>query len=134
EVAAGRHPVVDPRGRAERDVSAGTLVRDEPPPPPAGHGGRVGPDRGSLAFVFRVVVEALAEEKRVTGAVGDVREANVAADEEDAVLAQAGKVRRAAGEDRPHPGVAAVTAHSVGPAGPQGDRVECREFPYGVRQ
>ena len=76
KVAAGRHPVVDLLGSAERDIPARSVVRDESPPSPTGHGrcgiGRCGPDYRFLAFVFRIFVKALAEKERVTGAVSDI--------------------------------------------------------------
>src|SRR5262249_12824794 len=86
-------------------------------------------------LVFRVVVKPLTEEERVTGAVGNVRHANVAADEEDAILAQSRKIRQPAGQNRPRARVAAVAADPIKPEGPVGngkDRVEVGEFPNGI--
>src|SRR5947208_16161534 len=86
EIASGLHVVVDRLGSTERDVPAGPLSGDEPPSPPASHGRSVLPDQGSLAFVFHVFMKALAEEERVTGAVGNILQPNATADEDDAIL------------------------------------------------
>src|SRR4051812_19300027 len=101
-----RHPVVDRRGGVERDLKHGPRIRDVTPPPPAADGSGIGPNKRSEAVEFRVVVEALAEEERVAGAVRDVVQANVAAEVEGAVPADAGKGRRAARMDRALAGVA----------------------------
>jgi hypothetical protein len=79
-------------------------------------------------------VITLAEEERVAAAVGDIRQADAAADEEDAVLAQTGEVRQAARQDRPRPGITAIAADPVDPTGPQGDGIIGRELPDGCWQ
>src|SRR5215475_13215466 len=76
---------------------------------------------------------ALAEEERVTGAVGDVRKADAAVKPEDAVPADAGKSRRTARKDRPFAGVAAVTALPIEAPGPIVGPYT-RVFRHGVRQ
>src|SRR5262245_32701174 len=87
----GRHPVVDRHRGAEGDVGIGPYVRDVTPLPNAGEWRCSGPNNGLLAAVFRIVMKALAKEERVTGAVGDVRQPNAAANEEDAVPGHAGR-------------------------------------------
>src|SRR5262249_8010599 len=84
-LAPGRHPVVDRHRGAERDLGIGPHVRDVTPLPNVGERGCSRPNNGLLAAVFRIVMEALAEEERATGAVLDVQQANAAANEEDAV-------------------------------------------------
>src|SRR5262249_26035712 len=76
---------------------------------------------------------ALAEEERVTGAVGDVRQANEAVKKEDAVPGQSGIIRRTAKSTRPFAAVAAITAHPIETPGPRRG-ARCRELPHGLRQ
>ena len=57
-------------------------------------GGAPGQTTGLWTFILRVVVKALAEEERVTGAVGDVLQTNATADEEDAVPLSRGRSGR----------------------------------------
>src|SRR5262249_14004840 len=106
-ISPARHPVVDWRLRAERDLEIGPEVRDVAPPPNAAERRYSGPNNERLAVEFRIVMIALAEEERVTGAVTDVRQPNTPVNEEDAVLGHAGQ------RNRPCAGVAAVTAHPI---------------------
>src|SRR5207249_2784114 len=88
---------------------------------------------GLTQVVFGIVVVALAEEERVTGAVADVGQANVAVDEEDAVPRHARIIRWTARMNRPLAGVAAITAHPVETPGPRGGQ-GLLELPHGLRQ
>src|SRR5262249_62079464 len=84
--------------------------------------------KGLKAIVFRIPMVALAEQEGVTGAVGDVRNANTAVDPEDAVPR-----RRTARSKRPRAGVAAITAHPIETVGPRGG-LRCCEFHHGFRE
>src|SRR5262245_31196035 len=78
---------------------------------------------------------ALAEQERVTAAVGDVRQANAAVKEEDAVPRDAGKIRRTARTHRALAGAAAITAHPIETPGPRwGEPGRCREFHHAFGQ
>src|SRR5262249_24602697 len=112
EISPRRHPVVDRHGSAERDAPHGPQGRDETPLPPDGDGIYSGPNIGTAAVEFRIVMDALAEEERVAGAVGDVRQADAAVNEEDAVPGHAGRT------NRPFAGVAAITAQPIETKGP----------------
>src|SRR5262245_37750899 len=119
EISPSWHPVVDRHGAVERDAPIGRRVRDEPPLPLAGSGKCYAPNIGPAAVEFRITMVALAEEERVTGAVGDVRQANAAVKKEDAVPAQSGIIRRIAISTRPFAAVAAITAQPIETQGPR---------------
>ena len=118
-ICRGRRLVVDLRGGVKRDVGHGPYACDEAPLSQFGHGSFSGNNNGLEAVEFGIVMEALAEEERLTAAVGDVREANGAVKEEDAVTRDARKIRRRAWIHRALAGAAAVTAHPIETPGPQ---------------
>src|SRR5262249_16960124 len=96
-----RHLVVDRHGCAERDVPHGSLIRDVGPPSPMAYGRSSRQYHGLEEVVFRIAVVALAEEERVAAAIGDIRQANAAVNEEDAVPRHSRKIRRTARLNRP---------------------------------
>src|SRR5262249_3637349 len=119
-----RRPVVDWCSTVKSDVCHDPRrAHGETPLPELSDGSDSGQNNGLAAVEFRITMVALAEEQRVTAAVGDVRQANAAIDEEDAVPAQAGKIRRIAQGKRARAGAAAITTHPIETPGPlRGDR------------
>src|SRR4029453_10823234 len=91
-IAPWWYSIVDRRGGAQRYLRG--TERHPTPDPPAGQGTNGGHVNGLLEAVLRVEMIALAEEKRVTGAVGDLCQANAAIKGKDAVATQAGIVWR----------------------------------------
>ena len=136
-IRRGRRLVVDLRGGVQRDVCHGAAyARDETPPSQRGHGSDSGQDNRLEQIKLGIVMEALAEEERLTAAVGDLGEANGAVDEEDAVPRDARKIGWRARRNRALAGVAAVAAHPIEPPGPRrGERgVRCGHFHDAFRQ
>src|SRR5262245_35815982 len=85
-VSLDRHPVVDRHSAVKREVPHDPpRTREETPLPNLIDGSYSGHNNGLAEVVFRIPMVALTKEKRVTGAVGDVRDANAAANPEDAV-------------------------------------------------
>src|SRR5262245_66422137 len=93
-LAPGRHPVVDRHRGAARDVGIGPHVRDVTPLPNVGERGCSRPNNGLLAVEFRITMQALTEEERVTAAVGDVSHPNDAVDDNGAVPGHAERKHR----------------------------------------
>src|SRR5829696_186971 len=88
-------------------------MRDKSPTSPAcGRSGR-GPNIGTQAVEFRIVMVALAEEKRVAGAVGDIFQTNATANEEDSIAGHSGKIRSTARLSRAFATVSAITCERV---------------------
>ena len=101
-ICLGRSLVVDLRRGVQRDVCHGAAAsRDVTPPSQLGHGSESGHDHRSEQIKVGIVMKAFAEQQRLTAAVGDVRKANGAVDEEDAVPRDAG-INLVAGPEAPN--------------------------------
>src|SRR5262249_18010038 len=92
DISVGPHFVVDRHGGMERDTHR-PHVRNETPHPQLSHTTSSRAKNELEAVELRIPMVALAEEERVTFAVGDVRQTDNAVDVEDAVPAHVRKVR-----------------------------------------
>src|SRR5262249_45743925 len=94
QISPERPPIADRHWGAEGYGGHDPLGRHETPFPMPSQGKCSGQNNGLADVEFRITMVALAEQKRGTAAVGDVRNANVAPNPEEAVPGHVERTRK----------------------------------------